>query len=272
MMERSDVELAVQEEARHLAQQLFGNDIKKCATFTDRLLDTYARAKGKDLLLIHNPGGWGSTRLENCLQWERSIVEGVNATMEGLGYTCLVSQYFRSGSSRWVHLGDAKEEARYFVRGESSRARVMAAELRFMAQHISELKVILIGASQGAAFSNIVLQCSNGLDHVYSIEVGLPFYYASRRVITKQTLAIDSNGLRPDDMVRGNLIGGFRAYVIGPLKWLRYRLQGRPVSFAKCISAPGHDYNWEYPKVRQQIEDFLTANFGRNNKLGGGVS
>ena len=60
----------VKEEAGQLARQFFGDDIKKCAGFIDRLIDICSRARGKDFLLIHNPGGWGHTPLEHSLQWE----------------------------------------------------------------------------------------------------------------------------------------------------------------------------------------------------------
>ncbi len=87
---------ALTKEASRLAEQLFDNDVKKCASFSNRLLDICTRAQGKDFLIIHNPGGWGTTPLEHLLQWERSIVEGVSATIEGLGYSWLQMQYFRT--------------------------------------------------------------------------------------------------------------------------------------------------------------------------------
>jgi len=260
--EIADQKMVLQEEAGHLAQQLFGNDTKKCTSFVNRLLDICARAQGKDFLLIHNPGGWGCTPLEHLLRWERSIVEGVSAAVGRLGYSWLLMQYFRSPNSWWAHIRDAKEEGRFFVTGKSTMAGVMAAELRFITRHLNTLKVILIGASQGAAFSNAVLRQLDELRRVYSIELGIFFPHMSRRVITDRTLAIDSNGLMPDPMSHRNLWAGFRAYVAAPFRWVKYRLQGRPERFSYCINAAGHDYNWEYPEVQGQIIDFLNLNFG----------
>src|SRR3990170_639002 len=113
-------------------------------------MDICSRASGKDFLLIHNPGGWGSTKLEDLLQWERSIVEGVNATMEKLGYKCSLMQYFRSNHGWRAVIGDIREQTRFFI----SKAKIMAAELEFITRHLNELQVIMIGVSQGAAFSN----------------------------------------------------------------------------------------------------------------------
>ncbi|GAI68005.1 unnamed protein product, partial [marine sediment metagenome] len=55
----------------------------------------------------------------------------------------------------------------------------MVAELKFIAQHINDLKVILIGASQGAAFSNTVMRHLGELRQVYSIELGIFFSHMS---------------------------------------------------------------------------------------------
>lgn len=255
-------DVVLQGEARLLAQQLFGDDMKKCTGFANRLLDICARARGRDFLLIHNPGGWGDTPLDELIYWEKSLVEGVTATIERLGYDWLLIQYFRSGSSWWTHLRDMKKQFSFFLKGKSSEARVMAAELKFITQHITNLKVILVGVSQGAAFGNAVIQQLDGLRQVYSIELGMFFPYMSRRVVTERTLVIDSNGAVPDPMVHRNLRAGFRAYITAPFRWIKYRLQGKPEKFTYCINVPGHEYSWEYPEVRRQIEDFLNANFG----------
>ncbi len=264
----TDNDLALKEEALHLAQRLFGDEAKKCASFTNRLLDICTRARGKDILLIHNPGGWGSAPLEQLLQWERSIVEGVTATLEQPGCSWLLTQNFRSGNSWWAHIWEIKKEAVFFFKGISSEAEVMAAELRFITRHISNLKVILIGVSSGAAFSNAVMWQLGGLRQVYSIELGIFFPQLSRRVITDRTLAIDNNGLVTDPVVHRNLMAGFKVLIIiliiAPYRWFKCRLEGKPKYFSHCINTPGHEYSWEYPKVRQQIVDFLEINFSTN--------
>lgn len=258
----TDDYLALEQEAGHLAQQLFSHDIKKRASFTNRLLDSCTRAQGKDFLLIHNSGGWGSTRLEDLLPWERSIVAGVSATIERLGYRWLLIQYFRNGNSWWAHLRDMKEQAAFFLKGKSSKTKIMAAELEFIAQHTNNLKIILIGASQGAAFSNAVMRQLGELRQVYSLEFGIFFPHMSRRVVTERTLAMDSNGVMPDPMAHRNLRAGVKAYITAPLRWIRYRLAGKPQKFTYCVNAPGHDYNWDYPEVQRQIIDFLNLKFG----------
>lgn len=263
----TDENVVLQEKASQLAHHLFGNDIKKCASFTNRLLDICTRVQGKDFLLIHNPGGWGSTYLENCLQWERSIVEGISATIERLGHSWLLTQYFRGGSSWWAHLRDIREQTSFLFTGKSSKVGAMAAELQFITQHSNNLKVILIGISQGAAFSNAVIQQLGELHQVYSIELGIFFPHMPRRVVTENTLAMDSNGLMPDPVANRNLKIGIKTYMTAPFRWTKYQLQGKPETFGYCINIPGHEYSWEYPEVKQQIGDFLEINFNTRNNL-----
>ena len=246
-------------EANHLAEQLFGADVKKRTGFTSRLIDTCSKASGKDFLLIHNPGGWGSTETEELLQWERSIVEGVSNSMQKLGYECSAMQYFRSNHDWRAILGDIREQTRFF----SSKAKTMAAELEFVTGHFDTIQVIMIGVSQGAAFSDAVTQNLNGQkNRVFSIELGMPFPYKSRRLITERTLALDSNGLMPDALMDWNVPTILRTYLTAPFRWIKFKIQGKQVKFTYCINVPGHDYNWDYPEVQHKIENFLNTNFG----------
>jgi hypothetical protein len=262
-----NADLALQEEAHHLALQLFGNENKKRISFTNRLVDICTRAQGKDFLLIHNPGGWGTTKLEHCLQWERSIVDGISTTLERLGYTWLLIQHFRTESGWGEHIRDINEQFHFF----SAKAKMMSAEVKFLARHIKNLRIILIGISQGAVFGNAVMQCLPGLGQVYSIELGMLFTQRSRRVVTERTLAIDSNGLMPDAMMEWNITTMLKAFLTTPFRWLKYQLQGKPLKFSHCINVPGHEYNWEHPEVRQQIEDFLQINLGTKSGLEEGL-
>ncbi|MDP6633078.1 MAG: hypothetical protein QGI51_06205 [Dehalococcoidales bacterium] len=253
--------LTLEQEAKQLAKQLFDDDSQKCARFTSRLLDICSKVQGKDILLIHNPGGWGTTHLENLLQWERSIVEGVSATIENLGYNWFLMQYFRTNKGWHAIMGDIREQYRFFA----SKANIMAAELGFITQHFVTLQVVMIGVSQGAAFNNAVSQYLGVHDRVFSIELGIPFPYKSKRVLTEKTLVLDSNGLMPDALMEWDVPTIVKTYVSAPFRWLKYRLQGKRVKFTYCINLPGHDYNWDYPEVQRQTEEFLNLRFGVKN-------
>lgn len=252
----TNADLALRKEAYDLAQQLFGSQ-ETGGSFANQLLDICTRAQGKDFLIIHNPGGWGHTQLDRCLAWERSILEGISTTIREMGYSSLLIQYFRTRDSWWERLRDMKEQFRFFA----SKATVMAAGLQFISKHINALQVILVGVSQGAAFSNAVMQKLGAPCQVVSVELGFPFQYRPWGRITERTLAIDSNGIVPDALAHGNWKVGIGILVAAPFRWVIYRLQGRPVEFAHCISAPGHEYDWNYPEIQRQIRGFLEINF-----------
>jgi len=261
-LEMSNIELDLQEELNRLGEWLLGAEEEKRAEVAGRLVEAFSSVKDREFLLIHNPGGWGNTRLELCLDWERSIVNGVAETMKELGRSWALVQYFRSGNNFWHHMRDVGKESRFFFRSRSRQAEVMAEELRLLTRRFPHLKVVLVGASQGAAFGNAVMRELGGDFPVYSIELGIFFPHMPRRVLTKRTLAIDTNGLMPDPMANRNLKAGFKAYLLAFLRWFRYRVQAKPVKFTNCINVPGHEYRWEYPEVQGKIREFLRANFG----------
>jgi len=257
-------ELALRSEASDMARELFGGRTKECARFTERVLDICAEAQHKDFVVIHNPGGWGSSRLEHCLDWERSIVEGVKTTIDRLGYSSLVTQYLRGGDSMWAHARDLNQQVRFFLRGQYSKARVLAAELKFVTQHLEDVRIVMVGVSQGAAFSNAVMRQLGEDQRVYSIELGTLFVHLPRRIVTEHTLQIDDNGEAPDPVVHRDLWLGSRVYLTSPLRWLKYQIIRKPRRFTRCIDLPGHDYSWQYPGVSKKVEGYLNARFGRD--------
>ena len=252
----------IKEEAKLLGERIFSDKPERIPAFVERLTNICEQVEDKDILIIHNPGGWGSSHLEDLLQWERSIVEGVSCTMDSLGYKQTLMQYFRSKTGWRAVLGDIREQGRFF----RNKARLMAEELNFIAEHFKNLQILIVGVSQGAAFSNAVIQNLNGLSRVSSVELGTPFYYKSKRVISDRTLVLDSNGLMPDALMEWDVPTIVKTYLGAPFRWLKYRLQGKKVRFTLCINVPGHDYNWEYPEVQTKVEEFLKVKYGNNRE------
>lgn len=251
--------LTLWEDASRLARGIFKSE-EIADNFANNLLDVCAKAEGKDFLIVHNPGGWGHARLDQCLGWERGILFGVKAVVEEMGYSSLLTQYFRSGEGWREEKRDLKEQFRFFA----SKAKVMAAWLRFVILHVNGIEVILIGISQGAAFGSAVMRRLDEYYPVYSIELGFPFMYKSRRVISGRTLTIEGDGVKPDVMTQGNIWAGAGILMAAFFRWIRYNLEGRPIPLALCINAPGHEYDWDNPEIQRQIRDFLETNFGRH--------
>ncbi len=256
-------DLALREEAYRLAEQLFGSE-ELGSEFANQLMDVCTRTKGKDFLIVHNPGGWGHARFDQCLEWERGIVTGIKSAVEEMGHSAFLTQYLRSGIGWREQMRDLREQFRFFA----SKASLMAAWLQFIMAHINTLKVILVGVSQGAAFSSAVMQQLGGRYPVYSIELGFPFQYKVWRVITERTLAVEDNGLMPDVLVQGNLWVGARILMAAPFKWIWYRIRGKRIIFAHCVTAQGHEYEWSNTEIQKQIRDFLKTCFSAKNRKG----
>jgi hypothetical protein len=247
----------LQKDAYRLARQIHKSE-EEAGKFAREIIDICTRARGKDLLIIHNPGGWGHARLDQCLDWEKGIVAGVEDAAREMEHKCLLTQYLRSGESWREEMRDLKEQFRFF----ESKANIMAAWLRFVIAHVDGIKVILIGISQGAAFGSAVMQRLSDSYPVYSIELGFPFMYKSRRVITERTLVIEGHEGKPDVLTQGNIWVGARLLIAAFFRWIRYNLEGRPIPLALCINAPGHEYDWGNPEIQREIREFLEANLG----------
>lgn len=249
------------DETEAFARRLF-RDPQRQVELVDRVLDMYARGEGKDFLVVHSPGGWGNTPFEGLLEWERSIVNGLLLTLQKMGYATAMAQYFRSGKSRFAHMPDVGRDIRFFNWNVSPRADLMAKVIRFLSQHLPHTRIIMVGASQGAAFNNGVMQRVADQERVYSIELGTFFPYLRHRKVTPRTLVLDHNGLMRDPMVDRDLWKGFKSYAKGLRTWTRLRVQGKPAKFTHLTNTPGHEYHWSYPNVGPTITAFLMERFG----------
>jgi hypothetical protein len=241
------------------AKRLTGDPQARIRLIT-QLHNMYAGALQKEFLVIHSPGGWGNSPWEEVQDWEKSIVTGVTSTLLNIGHNYYVTQYLRGGKTKG-HFLDILRDVRFFNSGVSHRAEVLAEGLKLITKYLPEKNIILVGASQGAAFDNATMQDLGHLSHVYSIELGTFFPYMKRRKLTERTLAIDSNGLMRDPICNRDLLAGLRAYMGAFGRWSKLRAMGKRVKFTRCINTPGHEYRWEFPAVHTNITKFLVEKF-----------
>ncbi len=253
---RGHLAMNLNHEAYTSARNIFKSR-KQADEFAGRLVEVCSQAEGKDFLIVHNPGGWGRARMETCLEWEKGLVNGIASVIGEMGYSFIITQYFRSGFGCKEEVTDLLEQLRFF----SHKAGKMAAWLKFVIGHTDDITIILMGVSQGAAFGNAVMQRLDEGDSVYSIELGFPFAYKTRRRTSKRMLAVDNNGDQPDKMVEGSLWDGMAVFAAAPFKWLGHRLRGEKVSLSHCVNPPGHEYHWGNPSIQSRIRGFLKANF-----------
>ena len=251
----------INEPLTQLAVKLFPHCQKRRQIFVDNVLEIYLASRDKDVLVLHSPGGWGNAHWDGVQDWEKSVVTGVTATIQKLGYSWIMKQYLRSGDGLWGGVSIWREAQTFFF-GVSYRAQVLAKELILITESLPKLRIVLVGASQGAAFNNMVTMKLGDAERIYSIELGTFFPHMKRRQLTKRNLAIDSNGLIDDPICHLNLLASTKSYFMAFTRWFEYKAQGKHVKFTLCINTPGHEYRWEYPEIHGRINEFLNTVFG----------
>ena len=219
------------------------------------MLEIYSESEDKDFILIYNSGGWGRAPLQDEPPWG-SVLNGIESKLKELGYSCGLVEYRRSGDT----VAESIYELRELVNAYPSKAMELAVMVDFITRYSEDLKVIVTGVCHGAVYSNEVMTHLEANPQVYSIQAGRPFWYGGS--ITPRALIIENNGVSADAMKTGDIRG-----------IIRYNLQrylGLVESAGKYQSttlfqAPGHEYAWDYPKIRSQIAAFLEENFGSSN-------
>ena len=49
------------------------------------LIKTCNAACGMDVLIVHSPGGWGCSDIPHLINWERSVVDGIQEAAAKIG-------------------------------------------------------------------------------------------------------------------------------------------------------------------------------------------
>jgi hypothetical protein len=260
----------IEQEAWDMASQVVGNSKKAQEQFVSQVLDLYDKVKGHDLAIFCTPGGWGKKPLEADKQGQTWLV-GIESELTSLGYNYYEIEDIRTGAGFLSYLSELKEQLTHYP----SKAKESAAKIDFLTRHISGLKVIITGQSNGAAFAGEVISRLQGNPEVYSIQIGIPFWH--RVVKTDKSLVIDNNGVGADVLTQRDIVGIVKAnwvklFVLNkvpaftPFDWLVSRaiLIFGPYNLGMTglgMQAPGHDYMWEYSGVGPVIQDFLVKNF-----------
>jgi len=260
---------AVEQQAWQLADEVVGAGRDVQEQFVAELLDLYCEVKDSDVAIFCSPGGWGKLPLSADYQG-RSWLAGIEAKLTEMGYDYCIVDDVRTGSGLAEYLFEFKEQLTNFP----SKARGSAARIDFLTQQVADLKIIVTGQSNGAAFAGEVARCLEHNPEVYSIQVGIPFWHRSREA--GRSLVIDSSGVGFDALAERDLVTLVKAnwvklLIMGqapyftPVDWLITRavLVFGAYGFDLGLDAPGHEYMWEYPGVGPMIEAFLVENFGQ---------
>lgn len=240
----------VREDAENLALALWGNNPVGCNRIVDQLLKVYSEAEDRDFVLICNSGGFGRVGEEIDPEWG-TVIEGMESELRTLGYSVILVQYSRTYETMW----DLMKEIREMMLFYPTKARILAAEVDFLTEHIQNLRVIITGNSFGGVYSNEVMKLLEANPRAYSIQAGIMFFY--RSLVPQRTLIMNDNGITPDTLATGDLWAIIRANL-----WRGLTYRAEEGHMALYLRAPGHIYTWDHPGVRTQITSFLKDNFG----------
>ncbi len=258
----------VEQQAWQVAAEVVGSGKETQEQFVSEVLDLYSKVKDNDFAIFCISGGWGKEPLEANKEG-RSWLVGIEDELTELGYKYCVVDDIRTGNSLIEYLFEFKEQLTHYP----SKAKELAAKIDFLTKQVTDLKVIITGQSNGAAFAGEVITYLKDDPGVYSIQVGIPFWHRVSKA--SQSLVIDNNGLGADALTERDLVRLLKANLVRifilnhapsftPVDWVITRaiLIFSPYKFGLGLQAPGHEYMWEYPGVGPAIEAFLVKNFG----------
>lgn len=241
------------QDARKLAEDLFGKYQEKCDSFVSQLLATYLEAKDKDFAIIFNPGGWGWASVEASPGWP-SISNGITSVLKDMGYTSTLLDFQRTERS-WS--GRLDEFVGMFS-FKSERAKDLASRLSFLTSHLPGLRIILTGESNGTVYNDHVMTLLKNNPRVFSIQTGTPFWHNYMNL--ERTLIIDDDGTTKDTFSSGDIITA----VCANIESLLGLSKPEPGNILIHILAPGHFYSWDNQSISSRITDFLKTNFSYN--------
>jgi hypothetical protein len=190
---------AIEQQAWQAAADVVGSGKKAQEQFVTEVLDLYSEVKDSELVIFCNSGGWGNKPLSTDYQGQ-SWLTGMMEKLTQMGYKPCVIEDIRTGDSLIEHLFEFKEDLTDYP----SKSKVLAAKIDFLTQNISNLKVIITGQSNGAAFTSEVANRLKDNPNVYSIQVGIPFWHRVHEV--GRSLVIDNSGIGSDALADRDLV------------------------------------------------------------------
>lgn len=252
----SSVPQAVIDDANKKAGELAKKSQDKLQSLKDQLLASYVEAGKVDVVVFFNSGGMGWNLAKDTPGWG-SILDGIQAQLEELGYSPLVLNYRRTSSGVMGCIKEVIEAATRYPH----KAKDLALRIEFLTDNLPDLKVIIAGESTGTVISEETMTILKDTSRVYSIQTGTPFWHKPTEL--ERTLLINTNGRGLDTFSKGNIPAMIWATVKG---WFGLASpDDNPGNILTWLRAPGHDYSWQYPGVYSQIVEFLDNSFGKKD-------
>ena len=201
-----------------------------------------------DVLIVSHAGGWGNVPLKYADDL-RPIVLGTGGYLQSRGLRTKVIQCDRLPATP---LGEFIMTAELWGL-HNTCARRHARRLEGVLRKHPDLRVVMVGLSNGAAFANAVMaQLEDwAFDRAISVECGPPVYYLP--VESDRSLTIIKQGEDPlfsgvPDQVLSNTVGVLAGMVVS-------LLSGSPLSFQAALRESGHEYLW--PEIAPEVTGFI---------------
>jgi hypothetical protein len=252
----NDIPSSILQDARSLATELYGQN-SGAELYFQQLISAYKSSEDKNVLIIFNPGGWGTKSLEESSDW-MSIINGMQKELGSAGFKVVALNYQRTTNDLRGQIHELEE----IISGYYSKSNDLSKRVEFLTQHIRELKVILAGESTGTMICDSTMNLLKDNERVFSIQTGSPFW--QKNTIRDRTIVVNDNGVIPDTFSRGDFFTVIKSSLQSLLGNKQPEDQGKILN---VLSAPGHEYWWQNPKVFSQIGYFLEEYFGVQSKL-----
>jgi hypothetical protein len=240
---------SVVHDALELATGIYGHG-GDSEIYYQQLLSSYEASVNNNILIIFNPGGWGTKTLEDSPDW-MTILEGIKTELISAGYKVAALNYLRTTNN----LGGQLHEVEEVVSGYLSKSKDLAKRIDFLTQHNPDVEVILAGESTGTMICDSTMNLLKDNERVYSIQTGSPFW--QKNTVKDRTVVVNDNGLVPDAFSKGD----FYTVVKSNFKSLLGNEEPDEGKILNIFSAPGHEYWWQNPNVYSQIQLFLKKYF-----------
>ncbi|MFA5754964.1 MAG: hypothetical protein WC909_01190 [Candidatus Paceibacterota bacterium] len=219
------------------------------SSFKERL---FQAGQESDVVIVFNPGGWGTISLEEALDFN-PIINEIKSKIEEQNYTVSIVEYQRTKESIIGKIGSIKEILFNFPKSSESFAETIDDFLN----NNPDDKVIVAGLSNGATFASSAMEELNQKDEsVFSIELGAPFW--ENKIEGSNILKIINNN---DILANGNIGELIFSLVKTPFVWAYGNINGEGTSLTEAMNISGHEYYWD--EVGKEITSFIESNFSR---------
>jgi hypothetical protein len=243
----SSIPNVVIQDALVLARQRY-TETPRAQAYYHQSLIAYCESRDKDVLILFNPGGWGTKTVAASYGWS-SIVDGIQQNISAAGYRISTLNYLRTASNLQGQLNELKEMSNHY----ENKAEDLAGLVNFLTREIPGLKVILAGESTGTIICDEAMVLLQDNPRAFSIQTGSPFWHTSKT--QTRTILLKDNGVVPDSFSTGDMGTILKSSFKSLIELDKPEMEGDILGF---LSAPGHEYRWQYPGVHEPIGSFLS--------------